>query len=325
MRLLEGIRALPGVRSASAGQFLPVGGGLWDRNVRIEGPRLETGEPEKVAFNVIAPDYFSTLGTPLIAGREFDVRDTATAPSVAIVNESFARSFFGAETAIGRHVTSVGISYEIVGVVRDAKYQDLREASMKTMYVAWMQRESEPPTSTAIVARVTGGDPLRLSSAVERVVRGVDPSLRLAPVSTYSAIIDRSIPAERLMATVGGVMGLLALILAGVGLFGVLAFQVARRTNELGVRTVLGASRWSMMQSGVSRCRVDGRAGHRDRRKRRAHADGLARGLLFGLTPTDPGVFLLAASILGASALAAGWVPARRASSVDPLAALRHE
>ena len=323
--LLEGIKMLPGVRVASAGQHLPVGGGLWDRNVRIDGHSSQTGEPEKVAFNVIAPDYFSTLGTPLIAGREFNVRDTATAPPVTIVNESFARSFFGAEAAIGRRVTSVGISYEIVGIVRDAKYQDLREAAMKTMYVAWMQRDNEQPTRYSYVARVTGGDPLRLSSAVERVVRGVDPSLRLAPVSTYSTIIDRSIPAERLMAAVGGLMGLLALILAGVGLFGVLAFQVARRTNELGVRTVLGASRWSMMQlvfrdvvwMVVPGIAIGGSVA--------LMLTGLSRGLLFGLTPTEPGVFLLAASILGAAALVAGWVPARRASSVDPLSALRHE
>ena len=164
--------------------ILPVGGGLWDRNVRIEGHASQSGEPEKVAFNVIAPDYFRTLGTPLIAGREFDLRDTPTAPPVAIVNESFARSFFGTDAALGRRVTSVGITYEIVGIVRDAKYQDLREGAMKTMYVAWMQREEEQPTRYSYVARVIGGDPLRLSSSVERVVRSVDPSLRLAPVST---------------------------------------------------------------------------------------------------------------------------------------------
>ena len=323
--LVEGIRTLPGVRFATAGQMLPVSGGLWDRNVRIEGHASQTGEPENVAFNAIAPDYFSTLGTPLVEGREFNTRDTAAAPPVAIVNESFARTFFGTGSAVGRHVTSVGVNYEIVGVVRDAKYQGLREGRLKTMYVAWMQRENEQPTRYSYVARVTGGDPLRLSSAIERVVREADPSLRLSPITTYSTIIDRSVPAERLMATVGGLMGLLALLLAGVGLFGVLAFQVARRTNELGVRTVLGASRWSMMRlvfrdvvwMVVLGIAIGGSVA--------LTLTGLARGLLYGLTPTEPGVFVLAASILGVSALVAGWVPARRASSVDPLAALRHE
>ena len=183
----------------------------------------------------------------------------------------------------------------------------------------------EPPTRYSYVARVTGGDPLRLSSSVERVVRSVDPSLRLAPVSTYASIIDRSIPTERLMATVGGLFGLLALILAGVGLFGVLAFQVARRTNELGVRTVLGASRWSMMQlvlRDVVSMVVPGIA---IGSIVALMLTGLARGLLFGLTPTEPGVFIVAASILAGCSLVAGWVPARRASSVDPLVALRHE
>ena len=125
-----------------------------------------------MAFNVIAPDYFSTLGTPLIAGREFNDRDTATAPPVAIVNESFARSFFGTEAAIGRRVTSVGVTYEIVGVVRDAKYQDLREGvDEDDVHRVDAAETDEQPTRYSYVARVTGGDPMRLSSAVERVVR----------------------------------------------------------------------------------------------------------------------------------------------------------
>jgi putative ABC transport system permease protein len=322
-RLLEGLRALPGVRSASAGAILPVGGGLWDRTVRIEGHPSQSGEPERVAFNAIAPDYFATLGTPLLAGREFDGRDAATAPPVTIVNQSFARAYFGNASAIGRRVTTVGITYEVVGVVGDAKYQDLRESVLRTMYIPWTQRDEAQ--SYGYLVRVDDGDPLRLSSSVDRVLREADPTLRVVRLMTYATWIDQTIPSERLMATLGGVFGLLALILAGVGMFGVLAFQVARRTNELGVRTVLGASRRSMyglvlrdvvamvvpgvaIGAGIALMLTD-----------------LARGLLFGLTPTEPGVFILAASILVVSALIAGWVPARRASSIDPLIALRHE
>ena len=322
-RLLEGLRALPGVRSASAGAMLPIGGGLWDRSVRIEGHASQSGEPESVAFNAIAPDYFATLGTPLLAGREFDARDTAMTAAVTIVNQSFAQAYFGNASAIGRRVTTVGVTYEIVGVVGDAKYQDLREPVLRTMYIPWTQRDEAQ--SYGYLVRVDDGDPLRLSSSVDRLLREVDSTLRVVRLMTYAAWIDLTIPNEWLMATLGAMCGLLALVLAGVGMFGVLAFQVARRTNELGVRTVLGASRWSMMSlvlRDVAAMVVPGVAigcGVA------LMLTGLARGLLFGLTPTDPGVFALAGSILCASALVAGWVPARRASSVDPLVALRHE
>jgi putative ABC transport system permease protein len=321
--ILDGLKALPGVQSASAGAILPVGGALWDRTVRIDGHASQSGEPEGVAFNAVAPDYFTTLGTPLLAGREFDRRDAATAPPVTIVNHSFARAFFGNGSAIGRRVTSVGVTYEIVGVVGDAKYQDLRESVRRTMYIPWTQLGENQPFGYLV--RVSAGDPLRLSSSVERVVREADAALRLASLVTYATWIDQTIPSERIMAALGGVFGVLALILAGVGMFGVLAFQVARRTNELGVRTVLGASRWSMMSLVLRDVAAMVVPGVAIGSGVALMLTGLARGLLFGLTPTDPGVFALAGSILGASALVAGWVPARRASSVDPLVALRHE
>jgi predicted permease len=321
--LLDGLRALPGVRSASAGAMLPIAGNLWDRTVRIEGHASQSGEPERVAFNAIAPDYFATLGTPLLAGREFDHRDVATAPPVTIVNQSFARAYFGNASAIGSRVTTVGVTYEIVGVVGDAKYQDLRESVLRTMYIPWTQRDEAQ--SYGYLIRVDGGDPLRLSSSVERVLRDADPTLRVVRLMTYAQWIDLTIPNEWLMATLGAACGLLALLLAGVGMFGVLAFQVARRTNELGVRTVLGASRWSMCRLVLQDVAAMVMPGIAIGTAIALMMTGLARGLLFGVTPSEPGVFILAATILAASALLAGWVPARRASSVDPLVALRHE
>jgi len=322
-RLRQGLTAVPGVRAASAGALLPVGGGLWDRNVRVEGHVSQTGEPEMVAFNAIAPGYFATMRTPLRAGREFTDRDTASSPFVAIVNESFARKFFGSRSAIGQHVTSVGVVYEIVGVVGDAKYEGLREDTLRTMYIPWTQRDENTPYSYLL--RVADGSLPRLSSAILDVLRRVDPTLRLTRLSTYDVFIEQTIPTERLMAAVGGLVGLLALILAAVGLFGVLAFQVTRRTNELGVRTVLGATRWSMMRLVLGDVVTIVVPGVVIGAGAALMLTGLARSLLFGLTPTEPGVFALAAAILWAAALLAGWVPARRASSVDPLVALRHE
>ena len=245
--------------------------------------------------------------------------------SVAIVNESFARSFFGSESALGRHVTSVGITYEIVGVVRDAKYQDLREAiaeddvrgvdaagarAVVQLQLCCARGPRQP------VASVVGG-----GARCPRGRPGLAPG---AAVELFGA--NRQVhSSERLMATVGGLLGLLALLLAAIGIFGVLAFQVARRTNELGVRTALGASRWSLMHLVFQGCRVDGDPWHRDRRRRRAHVDRPRTQI--ALWPDADRARRLPRCRIDprCAALLAAWVPARRASTVDPLSALRHE
>ena len=322
--LLERLRAVPGVRSASAAQALPAGGSLWDRTVRVDGYAFRPDESEQVGFNVIAPNYFATLGTPLLSGREFDERDTDTSPKVAIVNESFARYFFGERSALGRRVTSVNVPYEIVGVVRDAKYQNLRDGVIRTMYIAWMQRDGDQPSSYSYLARVEG-DPLRLAPSLDRVIRDADADLRVRTARTYASIVDQSIATERVMATLGGFFGVLALLVAALGMFGVLAFQVARRTNEIGVRMALGASRRTMLGLVLHEVVVMVVAGVSIGAGVALVLTGVARKILFGLTPTDPNVFAVAASVLAVAAVLAGWLPARRASRVDPLVALRHE
>jgi ABC-type antimicrobial peptide transport system permease subunit len=168
-------------------------------------------------------------------------------------------------------------------------------------------------------------DPLRLTPSLERLVREVDPSLHVRTTLTYATLVDRSIATERIMAILGGLFGVLALIVAAIGLFGLLAFQVSRRTNELGVRMALGATRRAMI--GLVLRDVAGMvvAGILMGTTVALTLSGLARSMLFGLTPTDPAAFVTAASILGLTALVAGWLPARRASRVDPLIALRHE
>jgi predicted permease len=322
--LLERLRTMPGVRSASAAQTLPVGGALWDRSVQVAGYEARPNEPN-VGFNVIAPGYFATLGTEVLAGREFSDRDTDTAPTVAIVNESFARHYFGGRPALGRRVTSVGVTYEVVGVVRDTKYQHLREATLKTMYIAWTQREGDQPSSYVYLVRGGAGNPLRFVPDLDALVRAADPGMRIRTAIPYATVIDRSIANERVLATLAGLFGTLGLLVAGVGMFGVLAFQVARRTNELGVRLVLGANRWSVMRlvlRDVVAMLVPGVAIGAGIS---LLLTGLARGILFGLTPTDPAAFVVAASVLAGAALVAGWLPARRASRIDPMHALRHE
>ena len=323
--LVERLRTLPGVSSASAAQMLPAAGSLWDRSVQVEGYSFRPDESESVGFNAIAPLYFATLGTQVLEGREFNERDTASAPKVAIVNESFARYFFGERPALGRHVTSVRVTYEIVGVVRDAKYQHIRDGIIRTMYIPSPQREEEQPSSYSYLVRAAGGDSMRLVPSLDRLVREVDPALRIRTARPYAAIVDQSIATERTMATLGGFFGVLALLIAALGMFGVLAYQVARRTNELGVRMALGASRWALTRLVLREVAWMIAAGVVIGAGAALTVTGLARTILFGLTPTDPSVFIVAASVLAAAAVLAGSLPAVRASRVDPLVALRHE
>ncbi|HZU28926.1 MAG TPA: ABC transporter permease [Bryobacteraceae bacterium] len=324
-RVLDRVRALPGVARVSAVDVLPISGSLWERDVDVEGYTYRPGESQLSAFNAIAPEYFATVGTPVLSGREFDARDTASSPRAAIVNEAFARSFFGNESPLGRRLTSLKVTYQIVGVVKDAKYTDLRQDVIRTMYIPWTQRTGEEATDFWFLARVSGGDPMRLAGVLQRLTPETDPILRLSTAQPYSTIIDRGIVKERIMAALGGIFGPLALLVAGIGIFGVMAFQVSRRVNEIGIRMALGASRTAvvgMVLRDVARmlalgCPIGAVVA--------LGVTGLTRRMLFGVTATQPGIFLLAATVLGMAAFAAAWLPARRASRVDPLVALRHE
>jgi predicted permease len=321
--LLERLRATPGVRSASAAVVIPVAGNSWSRGIDLRDGALRPGETS-TAFNAVAPGYFATLRTPILRGRDFHADDTVASPRVSIVNDSFARHFFGDESPIGRRVSSLGVAYEIVGVVGDAIHADLRHGVERTMYIPWTQRGEATPASYRYLLQVADGDPVQ-SATVGRVVRDVDPALRAREILPYSTIIDRSVPGERILATLGGLFGVLAVIVAGIGMFALLAFRVARRTNELGVRMVLGSTRASlvglvlrdvawMLVPGVILGGVAARS-----------VTDFARGLLFGLTPADARIYIVAAGILITAAIAAAWVPAQRAARVNPLSALRQD
>jgi predicted permease len=323
--LLQRLAALPGVRSVTAAQVLPVSGSLWDREITVEGYRFRDDESDVAAFNAVGPAYFATMSTPIVAGREFDTRDTRDAPRVAIVNERFARYFFGDGTALGRRVASNNVTYEIVGVAGDAKYQNLRDAVQKTMYIPWTQREGAQPTGFNYILRVADGDPRRLIPDLRRAVREADPALRVSTARPYADFVDESIGTERIMATLGGVFGGLAMLVAGLGMFGLLAYQVARRTNELGVRTALGARRGSLVLLVLRDVAVIVIWGVALGSVGAVMTAGVARALLFGLTPGDPAVLAVAGAVLASCALLAAWLPARRAARVDPLVALRHE
>jgi predicted permease len=323
--LLERLRTYPGVTSAAAVSVLPIAGNDWVRRVSVEGYQFRADESEGTDFNTVSPNYFNTVGTPLLAGREFDAHDTSASTRVTIVNETFARYFFGNQSPLGRHVTSVDVTYEIVGVVKDAKYQSLRDAVPKTMYICWLQREGDQASGYYYLARVAAGDPMRLAPAMEKLVRETDSGLRLRSALAYDTIVDRSVSRERILAMLGGFFGMLALVVACLGIFGVMAFQLSRRINEIGLRMALGASRGGIAGMVMREVAVMLAIGVPGGAAAALTLTGLTRKILFGVTPAEPGVFVIAAVVLAAAAFSAAWLPARRATRIDPMVALRHE
>ena len=326
--ILARLHRIPGVVAASAANMVPLGGGEWSREVQVEGHAFSPGEDNTALMNAIAPSYFRVTGTPILLGREFEERDESSANHAAIVNESFVRELLAGQPPLGKHVTCNKVTYEIIGVARDTKYQNLRKGVSRELYIEWVQQQSaEPgrwqPMAYTYMARVSGGDPMRLAPLMERAMPEIDAAMRTFHPQTFEDQVDQSTLNERMMATLGGFFGLLALIVACLGIFGILAFQVSRRANEIGVRMAVGATRRDILVLVlreaalllVPGCLVGALA-----------AVGLSRfaaSFLFGVTPTDPEAFAIAALALALSTLAAGYLPARRAARVDPMAALR--
>jgi predicted permease len=323
--IVDRLRSMPGVLYASAAANLPISGSPWTQSVQVEGYDFRPGEDDTVPFNAVAPKFFAVTAMPLLLGRDFNERDAAGSKPVAIVSQSFVRSFFGGQPPLGRHVTSANVAYEIVGVVGDAKYGSLRAAMQKTMYISWMQQEGGRPTGFDYFARIAGGDLMRVAPAMERAIPEIDSALRLRRPRTYADAIDQSTLNERMMATLGGFFGLLALIVACLGIFGIMAFQVSRRINELGVRMALGATRANIVALVLREVAMLLIPGCAAGCIAAVCLTRYAKSMLFGVTPTDPVAFALAACALAAASLAAGFLPALRASRIDPMTALRHE
>jgi predicted permease len=321
-RMVEGLNALPGVASASTSMITMISGGGWNGDARVVGYTPRPDEDILTDLNYVGPKYFRTMGTPVLLGREFDARDTAAAgsPAVAIVNKSFARHYFGNKPALGQHVNDA----EIVGVVKDMKYVNLREPFPEIVYFAAAQADTGVPWHSYLV-RAVAGDAERLLPEIERGVRQIDPALRVTEPRTFAEHIDRSILNERMLALLGGFFGLLALIVASLGIFGVMAYQVERRRNEFGIRMALGATRgnlvWMVLRE-VARMLL---AGVTLGSLAAMGATRLTAGMLFGLHATDPAAFGIAAAMLGGATLAAGFLPAVRAAQVDPMTALRND
>ena len=323
-RVPEELRALPGIQSASISMFAPISGGGWDGAFVVDGHTPAAGEDDVSHINSVGADYFKTFGTPVVLGREFAERDTATSPRVAVVNEAFARYYFPNRSPLGRWVAfrpEPNTHAEIVGVVKDVKYESLRREFPRTVY---LMAEQVPPGPDSYVFSVRTAAGMSVAvPVIERTLERIDPLLRPASAISLEDYVGRSLLQERMMATLAGFFGAVAMLLGAVGIYGVMAFQVARRRKEIGIRLALGADAGSvigMVLGQTARLTLAGCA--------IGAAGGLAltrvaADLLYGVRPNDPLTFVAAAAGLVAIALAAAYVPGRSAARTDPVQTLR--
>ncbi|HZP47609.1 MAG TPA: ABC transporter permease [Vicinamibacterales bacterium] len=340
--LVDRLRAQAGVQSVAFAYMGLLEGNEWDSTMTVEGYQPAQGEQMNPYCNAISPGYFHTMGVPILAGREFDDRDQGPQMTDAIdvrgdgfdngyrhaiVNESFAKKYFHGREAIGRHIGFGGnpgtpTPIEIVGVVRDSKYTGVRDDIPRQVF--FPVYEDRTPGNIVVYLRTTG-DPSAAFGAAQRTVRELDANVPVYNLRTLERQIDRSLLVERFIATLSTAFGVLATLLAVIGLYGVMAYTVARRTREIGVRMALGALRgdvvWLVMREVLVLVGTGMAIGL-------GAAWGLNRVVgnqLYGISATDPATIIGAVSLLGVVAALAGYIPARRATRVNPVLALRYE
>jgi predicted permease len=326
-QLTDRMNALPGVKSAALAVVQILDGNEWDQTVTVEGYTTKQDEWVDPHMQFISPRFFDTMGIPVLLGRDFTIQDDKGAPMVAIVNEKFARRYFGGANAIGRHVGLGGnpgtkTNIEIVGVVKDTKYESLRDEIPYELYLPY--RQMEFAIGMTAYLRTEAG-PQNMFSLLRRTVREVDSNVPVYRMRTLEQQLDKSLMSERLLATLSTIFGCLATLLAAVGLYGVMAYMVARRTREIGIRMALGASGgsvvWLVMREVLLLAVIGVAIGL-------PSAWGLTRlveSQLFGVKPADAWTMSLAAAGIASVALLAGYFPARRATGIDPMQALRWE
>lgn len=322
------LSALPGVTLVSAARVPAVAGSSSSTNVTVEGfvPRNE--DDAEASLNSVGADYFRTLGIPLVAGREFTSADnTPAAPRQVIVNEAFARHFFGGRNAVGRRMArGAGKSTQpdrtIIGVVKDAKYSDLREPVPPVFYAPYAHELS---LSTLHFYVRTAVEPDAVLGLIRQQVASLDPDLPIRDLRTMEAHLESRMANERLLSQLTGLFGGLATLLAAIGLYGVLAYSVQRRTREIGIRIALGARTGHVRRLVMREVSIMLAIGIVVGAAAAAGVGQLLERVLFGVEPLDLAVYLGAIAALAVVALAAAYLPTRRATSVDPLVALRYE
>jgi predicted permease len=318
------VAALPGVTSAACTDVVPLSGGHRSESFNAEG-RPSASAGQSVDLYMATPGYFDTLGIPRIAGRDFG-NESPTATKVAIVNEIFAQQLFLNENPIGRRITGGAVSYQVIGVVKNIKSRSLGEDLRPVLFRSLAQTIGPDPSlmGYSVLVRAAGNSPA-LASAVRHEIRALDPTLAIFNAETLEEHFRSALFLPRLTGTLFGVFGAVGLLLAAVGLYGVMSYSISRRTREIGIRIALGspvgAVQRLVIRQGMLLTLI-------------ALMPGLAAAwavaqfsasLLYGVRPHDILTFTIVPLFLAAVALLACWIPSRRAESVDPLTALRHE
>jgi putative ABC transport system permease protein len=326
---LARVERLPGVGSASLCTLSPLDGGDRAVLVGVSGftPRAEN--EKGIRLNQVSPDYFRTFGIALLQGRGFTNADNESAPRVALFNEAAARFYFGDRSPVGAQLTffsgrpNAPAPYQIVGVVRDSRYQNLREPDTRMVYLPIAQRLDRLGRLT-LAARAEG-KPNDLTNAIGNEMRAIGSDILLTNIATLNEQVDQSLLQERLVATLSLFFGALALLLACIGLYGVMGYDVERRTHEIGIRMALGASAGRVVRLVLRQTLLWVALGVASGLGASLAITRLVESLLFGMKPNDPLTIGIAALLLLAVAGVAGYLPARRAARVDPLVALRHD
>ena len=326
--ILERVDALPGVRSATLSSVPVINPGQWGSPISILGYAAKQDEAVDTVGNFVAPRYFETVGIPVLLGRPIGPQDTANSSKVVVVNQTFANDYFPGGNAIGRSFTiadpRVPGTWQIVGVVRDAKYSSAREAPQRMTYLPLVQI-SGPHVYAHSLQVLTVGNPARVSEEVRRALAQIDPNLAVLKMETISQQVNHLMDQEQLISQLCTWFAVLALLLTSIGLYGVMTYNVARRTHEIGVRMALGAQnrevQWMILRESLSLLGIGVILGV----PATMAATRLVGAQLFGLTPSDPPTFITAILAISTVALLAAYFPARRATRVDPMVALRDE
>jgi putative ABC transport system permease protein len=323
-QLEEKLVSLPGVEGAGAISELPLSGQLNDNSFQIEGRVYPKGHGDDADFRQVTPGLLTALRIPVISGRWLNAADTAAAPGTVVVNQEFAREYFAGKNPVGNHIHVEGDplkTREIVGVVGTIKHGSLDESPRAAMYIPVDQY---PPPDMNVVIR-SSGNPLQLAAALRDEVRSLDSNQAISTVRSMDDVVSGSVAQPRFASQILGLFAVLALVLAAVGLYGLIAYTVTQRTHEIGIRMALGAEPRDVLKlvlgQGLKLALVGAAMGI-------AGALALTRlmqGLLFQVSPTDPVTFISVTALLTIVALAASYLPARRAMRVDPMIALRYE
>jgi predicted permease len=322
------LASIPGVRAVTYSQNGLFSGSESADQVTVEGYHAQKSADAHARFDNTGPGYFGIVGIPILVGRDIGPQDVDGATPVCVVNESFARFYFGSSNPLGKHVTDefpdTRKTFVIVGVARDARDHSLRGEIDRRFYLPARQPLGDYSPFLNYEIRTTG-DPGRVMEESRRAVAAFNPAIPVYSVKPLELLLNDTLRQERLIAQLSGVFGGLAVLLAAIGLYGVLSYGVARRTNEIGIRMALGAARTNVVRMILRETVVLIAAGLVVGVPGALACAHLVQSKLFGLKPADPLTLAVALGVLSAVAFLAGYLPARRASQVDPLVALRYE